>query len=428
MFARSVPFLSTLLILIVFGCTNSEGHRITAREWLSGGWSATDETPPPGPSGAESAATPTANADKRVPPARPAGPNAIRAGTLQIYDEFITVNDILEPLGPRIQELASTLPPRSYYEQVAELIRQQLFNVVGQHLIYHRASQDFNEQMETGIERAVDRMEEDRINREFGGRETSYTNYLQEHGKDRAAVRERLRRAIVADSYLRERLRPMIHAPRKRELLNYYQAHLAEYSSPERRELYLIDIPTAAYFERFPPRPTDVPLAEQKARNAIEAANRALAAGRPFEDVAKEFSAGIHKDDGGAWGVVGSPMAGRWETPYKRFVRMSEGQISPIIEVEHDAPRGITMKSFFIVKVGGLEHAQVLSFQEAQPKIMQRLKERSFQRLRSEFLQNQLDQAHIGSLDEFGKQIMAALPQPAFSRSSPITNSPAVRR
>lgn len=347
----------------------------------------------------------TAKIGENTTPDRRPSENAVHAGALEIFDEFITVKDVLEPIQFRIREMAKTQPPNIYYQKAADLVRQQLYDLVAQYLVYRRAERQINDQIEPGLQKAIDGMERERINREFGGLETRYTKYLQDQGKTREEVRERLRRVVVVDSYLRDRLLPMVREPRKREIMEYYQSHLPEYSTPERRELFLIDIPIRAHFERFPPRPSDEPLARQKARNAIEAAAREIKSGKPFEEVARQYSE-LKKSDGGCWGFVSSPMAGRWEVPYKRFMEMHEGQVSEIIEAA---------KSFFIVKVGRVEETKVTSFRDAQPDIIKALKNKRYQKLKAEFLQKELKRASIGSLDAFGNQVMRAIPRPGFA-------------
>ncbi len=348
--------------------------------------------------------------DAASPPDAPAA--VIRPGTLSILGEFITIDDVLEPLQPELEQIARALSPDLYYQRVTQLVRQELRALITEYLIYHRAKDLITEEMEPNLEDAVDRMERDRINREFRGRETEYTNHLQERGKSREDVRKRLRRIVVVDRYLRDRLLPLVPQPRKRELLDYYHSHMTAYRTPERRELFLIDVPAAAFFERFPPRPEDLPLADQKARNAIEAAARELAEGKTFEEVARTYSRGVNSDKGGAWGFIASPMTGRWEKPYQRFVTLDEGEISEIIEVAHSAPRGQSVTSFFIVKAGRIEPAQVKSFLEAQPKIVDILREERFQKRKVEFLQTEFERAGVGSLEDFGNQIMRAVPEP----------------
>ncbi|MFQ5502159.1 MAG: peptidylprolyl isomerase [Phycisphaerae bacterium] len=444
--SQSVPFLILLLIPVGLACMDSDGNRTTLQQWwknrfVTGSESAVSasESPATEPivvtraSDSETGTTDdkqenrTQVADATIGPTsgRVSRPplGAIRSDALLINNEAITARDILEPLMPQIEELSKTLPAGSYYERVVDLVQQQLKDTVAQRLIYRRARQTINDSIEPRIDKAVEQMERERINREFGGLETRYAQYLQDQNKTREEVRERLRRFVVVDSYLRDQLLPMIGAPRKRELMNYYRAHLAEFSKPERREMFLIDIPSYIFVDiKASPSPDAEEKAERAARASIDVAAGALADGRPFSEVAGAFSKGPHAGDGGAWGFISSPMAGPWKLPYERFVEMGEGEISDVIEVDHEVANGLTMKRFFIVKVGRVEGGTVTSFKDAQPEIVMHLKNQQFQKLKYEFLRKEFDRSTIGDLREFLPTIMQSIPRPTLLTDSPIAD------
>ena len=421
---------AVLCLIVTTGCINAQGERISMRQW----WQDRTATQEPGTLDQDQTAN-TDQAPSQVAIEEPSDRvadsptrdrrnnasvrgnalpiNAVRSDALVVNDETITVRDILDPVLPTINKLAATLPPNLYYERVLELVRARIVDTVAQRLIYRRAREQINEKIEPQIKKAVDRMERERINREFHGLETEYEKHLKKKNRRRDDVREQLRRSVVVDTYLRDRLLPMMPAPRKRELLNYYRSHLADFSKAQRRELFMIDVPVAAFLS--PSRHSlaeGLPLAKQKARSAIEAAAKALEAGEPFEDVARKHSKGVHQADGGAWGFISSPLAGRWKVPCERFFDLAEGETSEIIESD---------KSCFIVKAGKVEPGNVASFQKAQPQITRILKNRRFQKLKAEFLQKELAQSTIGSLDDFVTQTMRSVPRPTVltNRSEP---------
>jgi len=443
---KSLPFLILLLISVGPACMNADGSRTTLQQWWENRFATSGdpeplehETPSTEPivvaRDPDSAAVATddepasrtkiADADAGSTPGRVSRPplGAIRSDALLINNEAITVKDILEPLMPKIEELPKTLPAGSYYERVVDLVQQQLKDTVAQRLIYRRARQTINDAMEPRIDKVVEQMERERINREFGGLETRYAQYLQDQKKTREEVRDRLRRFVVVESYLQDQLLPMIAAPRKRELMNYYRAHLPEFSKPERREMFLVDIPSYTFVDfSLPPSPDAEEKAERAARASIDVAAGALADGRPFSEVAGAFSKGPHAGDGGAWGFISSPMAGPWKLPYERFVEMGEGEISDVIEVNDEVANGLTMKRFFIVKVGRVEGGLVTSFKDAQPEIVMHLKKQQFQKLKYEFLRKEFDRSTIGDLREFLPTIMQSIPRPTLLNGSPIAD------
>ncbi len=329
--------------------------------------------------------------------------SAIRADALIVNGQAITVSDILEPIDPQLTELARTMSADLYYRRVAELVRQQIIDEVATLLIFRRASRRITEELEPNIQKVVELMERERINREFGGRETSYENHLQRQNKTRQQVLDRLRRDVIVDSYLRERILPMIPAPRKQELMQYYREHLADYSTPGRREVSIIDVPIASFLDKSRSvAPDDRARAEAEARAAIDAAHEALRRGESFEDVARRHSR-FKQADAGYWGFLTEPLQERWETPSRRAFEMGENEISDVI---------VAARSFFIVKTGRVEPGHTQSFEQAQPDIVDKIRGRRFNRARAEFLQRELETSTIGSLDAFVAQVMLAAPRP----------------
>jgi parvulin-like peptidyl-prolyl isomerase len=427
--------LICIVVLVSAGCVDSSGNRISAQEWWqqrfggankSANRSAAQNDSPkteeessphvenknrPAPAKAVAAGPVMETAD----PSGPAGP-IIHADVLIVNDETIRVADILEPLTAQLEELVKQLPPDSYYDKARQMIRLQIIEAVAQHLIWRRAQRQITDEMKPQLDKAIDKMEKERINREFGGRETMYEKYLARHGKTRADVRERLRRTAVIDSYLQDRLLQLIPTPRRSELDQYYKSHLSDFSRLERREMFLIDLPIRAFFDASRPiHPGDEAGAEQKARATAKEALEALHRGEPFEAVARKYSQGLHTDAGGAWGFItaavdkkSAPLEGRWVAPSRRLFELQSGQTSEIIE---------SARSFFIVRCGRIEAGNTLSFQEAQPQIVTTMRQQRFLEKRAAFLQDELDRSTIGSLDAFVSQVVHAAPAPAERKS-----------
>ena len=447
--SRATIFI--FVIALVAGCLDDSGNRITMQQWwearhgthagktseddavlqsarqeraaeLAQTSAGTDDTARPSGGNAARPARPVATPKPQADalPSR----MAVQSDALLVDEETIKVSDILEPISVRIEEWARHLPPDEYYIKVARVVRQQIVEAVAQHLIWRRAKLMISEEMEPQLKKAVEKMEKDRINREFGGRETLYEKYLVRHGKNREGVREDLRRAVIIDSYLRDQLLPLVPSPRKKELQRYYEEHLSGYSPPSRREMLLIEAPVEAYFNQRGPRgQAQEEAARKEARRVIESAEAALKAGQKFADVARKFSRGPHGDEGGSWGMISAttrdtdtPLQGRWAAPSKRLFALAPDQTSEIIE---------SQGSFFIVKAGKIETGKTISFQEAQPEIVAALKQERFVKLRAEFLQGELEKSTLGSLEEFVNQVMRAVPQPA---AASLTDKPADAR
>lgn len=332
----------------------------------------------------------------------------VAADTLEILDQFITPEDVIEPIRPQLTEWSRDMPPSRYMNAAAELVRESLVEQVANHLIYRRASEQVSPEMETQIDGAVDKMEQERIGREFDGRETAYANALVESGRKREDVRAQLRRALIVETYLRDRLAPMIPDPTRKDIRHYYDQNRNEFTTEEQRQLLMIDIPVAAFLDRsrIMDRQQAVALARQKARTSAQEAKAALNAGRQFVDVAREYSK-FKASDGGDWGVIHEPLAGRWEEPSKQFFQLPRGGVSDVIETDD---------SFFIVKCGKTTGGVTTSFADAQPEIVRRLKTIKFRKLKAEFLQKELNQANVGEIDAFYRRVLQQIPQPRLAQ------------
>ena len=419
-----------MLVILLAGCMDASGNRVPVQNMFASkkpdhsqelaevraANHPKEQTPPkPKESGTDSkeisldeTSSPPGNSPKPVikssvpePPA-----NAVRAEGLIVDDETITVADILEPIQSQLPSMTGGLSAESYWRQVGELVRSQIIEAVAQHLIWRRAKQQLTDEIKPQVEKVVEKIEKERINREFGGRETAYEQYLAKHGRSREEIRQRLRRVAMIESYLRERLLPLVPQPRKAELYDYYQAHMADFSQPAKREMYLIDVPVAAFLDLTKPiSKNEEEVARRKARQTIDDAVEALKHGDSFETVAKKYSFGLHKEDGGNWGWIteargSSPLQGHWEVPSQKLFELKPGQTSDVIEAA---------KSYFLVKVGQIDPGKTQTFQQAQPEIANSLRQQGFMKLRAEFLQKELDRSTIGSLDDFLRSVIAAI-------------------
>ncbi len=334
--------------------------------------------------------------------APPAG--SVLPAALVLNDEVITVEDVLEPIRPRLQRAAQTLSPDAYHAELARAVRRQLLEEISDRLVCREASRQIDDQRAQAIEKAVDRVERDRINAEFGGREARYERYLSELGKSRADVRERLKRRLVVDQYLRDRLMPLISV-RRRDLERYYERHRPDFSTTAQVELKLIEAPVAAFLKTaLPPTEVELRQAREDARRHIEECLEQVRAGRSFEEVARERSRGLHREDGGSWGLISEPLRGRYETPSRAAFTLSGGAVSDVIET----PGGC-----FLVKAARVRKATVRPFEEVQAEITEALRDEQFADLRARFIQRTLARTAVGDIEPLIRAVVARVPERA---------------
>ena len=330
---------------------------------------------------------------------------AVTSDVLVINDETLAVIDVVDPVRGQLEEAARNKPGPAYLRYRNDLMRRQVIEAVAERLIWQEARHQLSDEMRPQLDKIIAQMEKERINREFAGLETNYEKHLARTGRSRDEVHKQLERGLIVDRFLKDRLLPLIPSPMRNDLKKYYEQNRAAFTSSGRRELYMIDIPIAAFLEeRRVLTDAQIQAARDKAKSQADEAAKQIASGRSFEDVARQYSKGLKTEEGGAWGFITEPLQGRWETPSKRVFQLNSGQVSEIIEAE---------KSFFIVKAGRVENTTTVSFADAQPQLMQRWRQERFIKLRGEFLQKRYSQAQVGSLDAFFQRVLAACPEPA---------------
>lgn len=331
-------------------------------------------------------------------PARPLPvtptPGAIEPDILMVNDAVLTVSEVLYPLREQIEELRRTRTRAGFLEEARRLIRRQTQQEIGTLLVYAEARGQLEDQQKKTLDAAVDKEMENMTSREFSGSQAKLNAHLKENGLTKEQYRNALARNMVVRQYSREKLMPQVQV-RRDELLGFYRANLSRYTTTETRELLMIELP----FEKFLPdgRPWDRATAAERAQAKLKALRRAreaqaALAERPFEDVAREYSLGLHAETGGSWGMIGKPLQAPYEALSKLVFEQSEGWTSEPTEAE---------SGWFIVKCGSVAPASQLAFVDVQDDIRAELMERRYTKLSVEYVLRLAGNATVSSLDAF---------------------------
>jgi parvulin-like peptidyl-prolyl isomerase len=292
---------------------------------------------------------------------------------LYINEDAITVEEVVGPVRDELLAKAGTMPPQAYHEMVVRTLRDRIRSMARDLLLYQVASRRLNEQESEFLERFTDQRIRDVVQREYNGRQARWEKAMAERGLSPEQARERIRRELTIIRHLQQTIGPRVEEPTRRELLRYFEEHKAEMTAPERREMYLIEVPKE-----------DDP---EQARATIGRALAELKDGADFESVVGRYSKGIHADDCGHWGMINpASVRGRWSEPAKVLTTLSPGQNSDIIETE---------ESFFIVRLGHLEPAQEPNFAEVQVQLKKAYHDQQFNVLVEELVTQLQDQAII---------------------------------
>lgn len=322
------------------------------------------------------------------------GPGDIQSDILLVNDVVIKIDELLFSVHERLIALKAETPATSFRNEAAKLLRQRTSQEIGAVLVYYEAIGKLNEPQLKALDESVDRELERRVNLDHGGSTARLTQFLEQFGLTYERFRELVKRDLVVASYTRERFMPQIFI-RRSELLDYYQRNLEQFTTPETRELWLIEIPfascVAAVVSWESATPPQRAAAKLQALRQARAAHQALAS-RPFQDVAREFSKGPHAGQGGLFGEIVEPLKKPYQVVSEQLFQLTAGQHGEPLEIE---------TGWVIVRLGAVKPAETRSFDQAQEELRKTMVEARYNRLANEYVIKLAERSTITAVDSF---------------------------
>jgi len=330
--------------------------------------------------------------------------NTVGAPVMFVNKDVITVEDVLLPIRPDLERAAAALPPRPYLAKAAQLIRKELDKQIFFTVVYQEAKKGIAEEEEKQYLKAADAEIQQIVNLQFGGLHAKFEKHLAERGMTVADLRQKTKRRFVVLKFLSDRFKPLAEHPKRDELRRYYDEHRAEFTTPARAKMSLIEASfgTTAAGSRSPGTPADPAAAREAARKKIDRARQELDSGVPFAAVARKYSDGIHNSEGGAWDEIGrDSLRARYKAVSDVLFRMSPGQVSDVIEGPD---------AFFIVRCDAIRPEVCRSFEDAQPEIAERILEEKYGQMQDRYVRDLLAKAVFQNEAEFFQAVLAAVP------------------
>ncbi len=306
---------------------------------------------------------------------------------LRVNGEILTVEEVMKALRPRLSEISRQANDAEFRQRAIELAQAEIGQRVRELLLYQKASQYVDDEIAKVVDRYVDEIIVDRVNTEYGGRQSRYEQSLATEGHTLKEVKETFHRQLIIDRYLQEQVFNMVADPTRAELYDFYREHIEDYRQPGRRELFLIEVKKTS----------------SDARQKIDEAKKDLNDGADFETVAKRYSEDMHASEGGAWGMIREPLQGRYQRPGATAWQLDSNQMSPVVETDD---------AFFIVRVGTIIPDEVAGFEAVQPTLMERYRNFQHEVLLNRSIQSLLEKAEIEPREDmFFSAVMKAVSQ-----------------
>ncbi len=354
------------------------------------------------PAGQHSASRPAAEpASKGRPTTAPYNvigrTHVVAAAMLQVNDKFISLEQVLNPLRRRLATEAARLSPADFRLQARMLIREETLRQVRRTLVLAQATKRLDEAEQKFIDGELEKAYLQLLAEFGGGSRTVLSERMEQEGTSLAAWRKELRRALMAQLYLRRMFLPQIAVTRK-QMWDHYRRHIDKFRTQPKVQMQIVAAPFSAFSQSdVGGGPTTRPSRTQQAKLLIGKAAAALAKGEEFGKVAREYSKGPLADKGGIW-----PLMGRGnfrEAVEEAAFKQDLGQVSGIIE---------TPEGFYIVKTIKREEGRETHFEQVQDQIELELHGRQYEKVSNEYLTKLLNRATIQSVGRFEQAAVEA--------------------
>ncbi|MEP0843246.1 MAG: peptidyl-prolyl cis-trans isomerase [Phycisphaerae bacterium] len=324
-----------------------------------------------------------------------------------VNGEPVSVADVLEPMIEDLAAKAKGLSEAAYRDYLTQRIIEQTGLEISRVLIYQEARKTFPDKAGEVFAKEADKFVQEVVNARFGGVFARYEAHLKALDLTLADVKERAKRQMMVSQFLHERFKPLVQNPSRAELLKYYHEHEADFTTPEKAELFLIEVPLSVELKKPLGQATDAEraAARERALAQVRRAREEIESGVPFADVARQYSKGLQAALGGAVGEI-SPgsLTRHWAKAAEVLFTLEEGELSEPIDAG---------ESIFLVRCGKKTPARRAGFEQSQEQIIRRLMDDQFSEMQRKYLTSLEAKATIQRRHEFMVAVFAAAPRPA---------------
>ncbi|MFB3891387.1 MAG: peptidylprolyl isomerase [Phycisphaerae bacterium] len=351
-------------------------------------------TPAPGPLPTRApAATPRLNSTDSSDASDDPSGDIIPASALRVNNQFITVGDIVRARAEELSAVPKSLPEDRYRIRVASLVTDEIRRQISEAMVMTEASGRLTDEQKKKIDAEVEHACTQMAAELAGGSKTRLEQQFTAQGTTLKAVLENYRRRLTVASYMHQKMAPSIKINRT-NLWDYYTKHKDEFTRDKKVQMQIISAPIKEFLpEAEAARPTDAALAAAKklAREQIDKAAAELKKGRDFGEVAQALSKDAKRADGGVWPLMSAGSFRETKVEAAAFA-MAEGQTSDVIETE---------SGFWIVRAKQVQPGSVQSFEDAQQKIEQTLREQQERKMTDEYFAKRFAESTVVEYSHF---------------------------
>ncbi len=322
------------------------------------------------------------------------------------------VEDVFRPIDADLRRIARVSGSRHEFEvQAHDAIQKQIKQQIGDLLIIKAAEDNMDEDDKKRIEMFMNKTKNDILTKN-GGSIALTDEYYRSRGSSFERELSDIHRRATVELYLQRSLYPRITITRKM-VLDYYAAHIKEYTSDPKVDLYTITIPFARYLPKenvgtdSDNKPIERSIANPSKEQLATAKNQALewtktliqqikaAPASEFPKFAEDNSVDPKQHSGGRWKETrrGDLLSKQVEDV---AFSLAPHTIGPPLVINEDSP---TDGAVMIIKVEDVDLGHVVPFTEAQKQIESTMREKQYAALSRDYYNKLFEKAAIEAVE-----------------------------
>ncbi len=335
-----------------------------------------------------------------------AGTNLAVAALLgTVNSKPIFVQDVLRPISKELKNAAAISKTKAYFQQQADQAIARELNLKIDDILFLAKAKRYLSKDDMKEVAAVVAAKKAKIIAQYMGSEQLADRALRQQGTSLQEKLHGIRNQTILGMYFNHTIYPKLINTR-RELLHYYQAHIAKYTQHASVDLYTITYLVTNQWPRDPNDPTHTqPVAHPTKAQLAVAQRKALAYcdkleseirhGASFAILAENNSSDAAADNGGHWpdtrrGELSNPLIEKIA-----FSLKPNTMAPPVLIKNKSNPRG---DAVVIIRVGAVTHHHVIPFGQEQAAIAQLLRQRMYQQLLRAYQRNMYDTASVKAM------------------------------
>jgi parvulin-like peptidyl-prolyl isomerase len=281
-----------------------------------------------------------------------------------VNGNVITMADVRH--GMPKQQKPADAPRTEWLRYRLGMFKKILESLIDRKLLYQEAKLANIEILEASLEREIDR----RQRSSFASRKELH-EYLKKLGVSMRVFRLQIKEDLMAREVIRRRIE-LDRTVSPSELLKYYEDHISNFTQGEKRRLRIIMIPDKV---------------EGNSGAAFAKNLVAILRKKPFDfaRLAKMHSKGPASDEGGDIGWIERDRGFRKELREVGF-SLKKGAISDPVPLAG---------GYFIIKAENISPGLVLSFDDAQPRIREKIQSERYSKDRRKLIDDLRERAYV---------------------------------